>query len=343
MPNVRACLKEGPGKVAWGEFAVPDPGPGQVLIRTTLTTICGSDIHMVDDFDIIPPGMPMGHESIGIVEAVGEGVATLKKGDRVLAACLTSCGSCDRCADDEPQVCSTHGAPMNLLFGGQAEAFILSGADFSSTIVPASIDDRQALFASDIMSTGFAAIERAGLKEGQAVAIFAQGPVGLCATAAAKTYKAGTIIAVEGIPERIAMAKRLGADHVVSPASAVDEILALTGGKGVDVAVEALGKQATLDACFRVTRFGGTVSSVGVYGAEPTVSVPTDGSFYHRTFVTTLCPTGRKRLDHLLRLVGDGRVDLTPLFTHEMPMSDVARGYDMFRRHADGVLKIALR
>ncbi len=342
MPSIRACIKEGPGKVSYSEFAVPDPGPGQVLVRTTLTTICGSDIHLVDDFDMIPPGMPMGHEAIGIVEAVGDGVQTLKRGDRIVAACLTGCGSCERCLDDEPQVCSTHGAPMNLLFGGQAEAFLLSGADFSSTVIPASIDDRQALFASDIMSTGFAAIERADMKEGQSVAIFAQGPVGLCTTAAAKTYGAGLIIAVESIPERAAMARRLGADHVVAPDSAVEDIMHLTGGRGVDVAVEALGRQVTLDNCFAVTRFGGTVSSVGVYGADGRVSIPVDGSFYHRRFVTTLCPTGRKRLDYLLRLVGDGRVDLTPLFTHAMPLADVARGYDMFRRHADGVIKIAL-
>lgn len=342
MPNVKACIKEGPGKVAYAEFAVPDPGPGQVLVRTTLTTICGSDIHMVDEFDMIPPGMPMGHESVGIVEAVGEGIETLKVGDRIVAACLTGCGSCERCVDDEPQVCSTHGAPMNLLFGGQAEAFLLNGADFSCTVIPASIDDRQALFASDIMSTGFAAIERAGMKEGQSVAIFAQGPVGLCVTAAAKTYGAGLVIVVEGIPERAAMARRLGADHVVAPANAVEEIMTLTGGRGVDIAVEALGRQATLDSAFAVTRFGGTVSSVGVYGAEGRVSIPIDGSFYHRRFVTTLCPTGRKRLDYLLKLIGDGRVDLTPLFTHAMPLADIARGYDLFRRHADGVIKIAL-
>jgi threonine dehydrogenase-like Zn-dependent dehydrogenase len=231
---------------------------------------------------------------------------------------------------------------MNLLFGGQGEAFILNGADTSCAPIPSSIDDRQALFVSDIMSTGFGAIERARMKEGQSVAIFAQGPVGLCVTAAAKMYGAGLIIAVESIPERVAMAKRLGAHHVVSPQNAVEEIMNLTGGKGVDVAVEALGKQATLDSCCRVTRLGGTVSSVGVYGTEGSVTLPLDGSFIHRTFVTTLCPTGRKRFDYLLRLIGDGRTDLTPLFTHDMPLADVAKGYDVFRRHADGVIKIAL-
>ncbi len=343
MPTVRSCIKEGPGKVAWADVVLPDPGPGQALVRTTLSTICGSDLHIVDDFEMIPPGMPMGHEAVGIVEAVGDGVETLKPGDRIAASCLTGCGHCERCEDDEPQVCTTHGAPMNLLFGGQSEAFLLNGADVSSAIIPASIDDREALFVTDIMSTGFAAIERARMKEGQSVAIFAQGPVGLCVTAAAKMYGAGLIIAVEGIPERVALAKKLGAHHVVSPATAADEILAMTNGRGVDIAVEALGRQETLDGCFRVTRFGGTVSSVGVYGAEGRITVPLDGTFVHRQFVTTLCPTGRKRLDYLLRLVGDGRVDLTPLFTHELPLADVAKAYDMFRSRTDGAVKIALR
>jgi alcohol dehydrogenase len=342
MPNVRSCIKTGPGKVAWTEFAVADPGPGEVLVRTTLSTICGSDIHIVDEFDMVPAGMPMGHEAVGVVEAIGDGVETLKVGDRIVAGCLTGCGHCSRCKDDEPQVCSEHGAPMNLLFGAQGEAFVLRGADFSSAIIPASIGDREALFASDILSTGFAAIERGGLVPGQTVAIFAQGPVGLCATAAAKALGAGRILAVESIAERVAMAKKLGADEVVAPENAVDEILARTGGLGVDLAVEALGRQATLDACFAVTRFGGTVSSVGVYGAEGRISIPMDGSFYHRRFVTTLCPTGRKRLDYLLRLVGDGRIDLTPLFTHTMPLASVEEAYDLFRRRADGVLKIAL-
>ncbi|MBI5503524.1 MAG: alcohol dehydrogenase catalytic domain-containing protein [Deltaproteobacteria bacterium] len=342
MPNVRVCIKDGPGKVSLVDMALPDPGPGQALIRTTLTSICGSDIHLIDEFPDIPAGVPMGHEAIGVVEAVGEGVERIRVGDRVVASCLTSCGSCEPCTSGEPQVCSTHGAPMNLLFGAQAEAFLLNGADFSCTTIPSGMADRDALFASDILSTGFGAIERADFREGQTVAIFAQGPVGLCATIAAKTYGASAIFAVESVPERVAMARRLGADQVLDPETAVEQIMALTGGRGVDVAVEALGRQQTLTNCFRVVRFGGTVSSVGVYGASQELAIPCDGSFYHRRFVTTLCPSGRARLDHLLGLIEQGRVDATPLLTHAMPLSQVVRAYEMFRTREDGVLKIAL-
>lgn len=342
MPTVKACLKNGPGAVTYADLVLPDPGPGQALVRTTLSTICGSDIHIVDEFDRVTAGMPMGHEAIGIVEAVGEGVERVRVGDRIVCACLTSCGSCERCTGGDPQVCSTHGAPMNLLFGAQGEAFMLNGADHSSAVVPAGLDDRQALFVSDIMSTGFGAIERADMKAGQSVAVFAQGPVGLCVTAAARTYGAGVIFAVESIPERVAMAKKLGADHVLSPQTAADEILTLTGGRGVDVAVEALGRQETFEACCRIVRFGGTISSVGVYGASPSITIPVDGSFYHRRLVMTLCPTGPARLAHLMDIIARGRVDLTPLLTHSMPLSKVVEAYDMFRTRTDGMIKVAL-
>ena len=175
------------------------------------------------------------------------------------------------------------------------------------------------------------------------VALFAQGPVGLCATAGARTLGAGTIIAVESIPERVAMSKRLGADLVLEPATAVQKIMELTGGRGVDVAVEALGHQVTFENCCAVVRHGGTVSSVGVYGHFPTLTLPTSGTFIHRTLVTTLCPVGTERLGRLMALIAGKKVDLTPLITHRMPLAETPQAYDLFRKHADGVLKIALK
>jgi threonine dehydrogenase-like Zn-dependent dehydrogenase len=324
------------------ELDWPDPGPGQALVRTTLTTICGSDIHIVDEIPQVVPGTPMGHEAVGIVEAVGEGVERFKPGDRVLSACLLSCGHCTRCTLGEPQICLTLGAPMNLLFGAQSEAFLVMGADYSMTKIPPSVDDRRAVFAADILSTGFAALERAKVGKGQSVAIFAQGPVGLCATMAAKYYGASPIIAVEGLPERAAMARKLGADTVVDPASAVDDIMKLTSGAGVDIAVEALGKQETFESCCRVTRLGGVVSSVGVYGGLTALSLPTDGSFIHRTIVMTLCPTGPERLDYLLRLLEQGKIDPTPMLTHTQPLESIVEAYDLFRNRRDGVIKVAI-
>lgn len=343
MPVVKVCIKEESGKVALTEMDIPDPGPGQALIRTSLSTICGTDIHLVDDFPMIPAGTPMGHESTGFVEAVGEGVERVKPGDRVVASCLACCGHCDPCQRGEGSVCETFAAPFNLLLGAQAEAFLVNGADFTLAKIPESVDDKAAVFTGDILSTAFGALERAGLTEGQSVAVFAQGPVGLCATMGAAYYGAELVIGVESVPERVAMAKQFGATHVVAPENAVAEIMQITGGKGVDIAVEALGKQITFENCCRVTRFGGTVSSVGAYGGIEALSLPTDGTFMHRTIITTMCPSGTPRLEHLLDLIEQGKVDPTPLFTHQIALDEIVGAYDLFRSHGEGVLKIAIQ
>jgi threonine dehydrogenase-like Zn-dependent dehydrogenase len=343
MPNALTCVKAGDHKVAMTNIPYPDePGPGQALVRTTLSTICGSDMHIVDELPV-PAGVPMGHEAVGVVEAVGAGVTAFKAGDRVVTSCLLCCGTCARCLDGDHQVCETFNAPGNLLFGAQGEYFLVNGAQTSMAKVPDNLDDDQVLFTTDIMSTGFGAIERGGMRAGDTVAIFAQGPVGLCATAGARTLGAGRIIAVEGIPERQAMAKRMGADIVLEPAGAVAKIGELTGNRGVDLAVEALGNQVTFEACNAVVRSGGTVSSVGVYGAFPTLSLPTGGSFMHRKIVTTLCPSGTERMNRLMALISGGKVDLRPLITHGMKLSETPAGYDLFRDRTGGVLKIALR
>jgi threonine dehydrogenase-like Zn-dependent dehydrogenase len=343
MAKSRTCIKTDTGKVAMTDLEFPTPGPGQALVRTRLSTICGSDIHIVDDIPEVPAGTPLGHEAVAEVVDAGDGVTGFKQGDRVIAGCLYGCGICARCSDGMLQLCERYGAPMNLLFGAQGEYFMVQNADLNMAKVPDELDDEAVLFATDIMSTAFGAIENAALRYGDSVAVFAQGPVGLCVTAAARARGAGLVVAVESVPARVAMAKRLGADQVFAPADAVEKILALTGGKGVDVAVEALGNQATLENAARVTRFGGVVSSVGVYSKFPTVALPTDGTFLHRRFVTTLCPVGADRLRRMMDVVRFGKVDLTPLFTHQMKLAETPAGYDLFRSRRDGVIKIALR
>lgn len=343
MALSRSCIKLDTGKVGMTSLDMPSPGPGQALVRTRLSTVCGSDIHMVDEIPELPAGTPLGHEAVAEVVDAGEGVTSFRQGDRVVVSCLYGCGFCPRCQEGLVQLCERYGAPMNLLFGAQGEYFLVQNAELSMAKIPDALDDEAVLFATDIMSTAFGAIEAAALRYGDSVAIFAQGPVGLCVTAAARARGAGLIVAVESIPARVAMAKRLGADVVAPPEEAVAKILALTGGKGVDVAVEALGKQITLESAARVTRFGGVVSSVGVYSLQPTVALPTDGTFLHRRFVTTLCPCGSDRLRRMMDVVRYGKVDLTPLFTHSMKLADTPDAYDLFRSRRDGVIKIALR
>jgi alcohol dehydrogenase len=197
----------------------------------------------------------------------------------------------------------------------------------------------------DIMSTGFGGAERANIRIGDTVAIFAQGPIGLCATAGAKLRGATRIIAVDGVPERLQMAQRMGADHVVNFRStdAVEEIMKLTGGRGVDAAIEALGTQTTFESALRVLRPGGTLSSLGVYSGDLKIPLgPFAAGLGDHVIVTTLCPGGKERMRRLMNVVASGRVDLTAMVTHRFKLDDIKAAYELFSQQRDGVLKVAI-
>jgi threonine dehydrogenase-like Zn-dependent dehydrogenase len=197
----------------------------------------------------------------------------------------------------------------------------------------------------DIMSTGFSGAESGDIRIGDTVAVFAQGPIGLCATAGAKLKGATTIIAVENVPARMAMSRRLGADHVVDfrAVDPVAEIMRLTDGRGVDVAIEALGTQATFEGALRVLRPGGTLSSVGVYSSDLTIPLgPFAAGLADFRIVTTLCPGGKERMRRLMAVVASGRVDLKPLVTHRFKLDDIEAAYELFSHQRDGVLKVAI-
>jgi alcohol dehydrogenase len=348
---MQTCVKTAMGKTEMLDLPVPKAGPGEIVVKTTMATVCGTDMHWLDEIPdeimmaiypgcVLPQGLPMGHEGVGTVHEVGPGVTSFQVGDRVIAPCLVGCGRCVQCLNGDYSICTGGG---RLIFGCQGEYFWVPFAEVNVAKVPPEVSDENAVLATDIMSTGFGAIDRAGLKFGDSVAIFAQGPVGLCITAGARARGAGLIITVESIPERIEMSKRLGANVVINPKEKdpVQEIMALTGG--VEVAVEAVGTQATFEAATRAIRRGGTVSMVGVYGPLPQVSMPTMApSFYHRHIVSTLCPGGADRMTHMLNLVRWGSVDLGALFTHRMKLADTPKAYDLFRSKQGGVLKIAI-
>jgi threonine dehydrogenase-like Zn-dependent dehydrogenase len=284
----------------------------------------------------------MGHEGVGIVHEVGANVKSVKPGDRVISSCMTGCGKCHECMKVDPSVCTNGG---RVIFGCQAEYYFAPFADVNVAKVPEGVSDEHAVLASDIMSTGFGGIERANAAFGDSVAVFAQGPVGLCATAGARARGCGLIIAVDALPERLEMAKKFGANVTINPKEEdpIAKIMSLTDNNGVDVAVEAVGTQATFEACTRAIRRGGTVSSLGVYGLTPALSMPTLApSFLHRQIVTTLCPSGHDRMEHLLALLASGNINLESLFTHRMKLEEVPAAYDLFRSKQAGVLKIAI-
>ena len=207
------------------------------------------------------------------------------------------------------------------------------------------LTDEQVLMCPDIMSTGFGGAESGRIRIGDTVAVFAQGPIGLCATVGAKLSGATRIFAVDGMSERLAMSEALGADITVNykERDPVETILEATDGRGVDVAIEALGTQPTFESCLRVLRPGGTLSSLGVYSGK--LTLPLDAfaaGLGDYTVVTTLCPGGKERMRRLMNVLASTRVDLRPLVTHRFPLDKIEEAYDLFANQRDGVLKIAI-
>lgn len=343
----RTCVKTADGVIELADVEVAEPREHEVLLRTRMATVCGSDIHFVDDFPMPRrvERVAMGHEAVATVEAAGSAVRGVREGDRVVASCLYGCGACRNCQRGRVNLCETYGTlpgMSNTLAGCQGDLFLVPHADVNVARVPDGLADEEAILATDIMSTGFAAVQRGGVQAGDAVAVFAQGPVGLCATAGARALGAGLVIAVESVPVRAAMARTLGADVVLAPEDAVEGIRERTGKRGVDVAIEALGRPETFQAALEATRVDGTVSSVGIYATERSLTLPLTAAFYQRRIVTTLCPSGTDRLQSLMGLLEHGRTGLGALFTHRMGLGATIEAYDLFKHRRDGAIKIAL-
>ena len=294
----------------------------------------------------------IGHEPVGIIEELGEGLSGYEIGDRVLVGAITPCGQCRACLSGQWAQCG-HGEGIeaiggwrfgNTINGAQAEYLLVPNAQANLAKIPHDLTDEQVVLLADIASTGFSGAESAGIRIGDTVVVFAQGPIGLCSTAGAKLMGASFIIAVEGDEVRMKMAKRMGADVVFAPkqVNVVDEVRRLTGG-GADVAIEALGLQETLENCLRCLRAGGTLSSLGVYSGK--LQLPYDAfaagiGDYH--IVTTLCPGGKERMRRLMSMVQTKRFDPTPLLTHRFSLDQIVEAYDLFGSRRDGCLKVAI-
>jgi threonine dehydrogenase-like Zn-dependent dehydrogenase len=347
--TMRAAVFVAPGRIELQEKPVPEIGPGDALLRVTTTTICGTDVHILKGEYPVESGRIIGHEPVGVIAALGAGVTGYHVGQRVIVGAITPCGQCNPCLDGHQSQCG--GKAMggwrmgNTIDGCQAEYVRIPSAMANLTPVPDGLTDEQVLMCPDIMSTGFGGAESGGIRIGDTVAVFAQGPIGLCATLGARLRGASRIITVDGVAERLAMSTRLGADHTVDFHSEdpVRRIMELTDGRGVDVAIEALGTQGTFESCLRVLKPGGTLSSLGVYSGK--LELPLDafaaGLGDHHV-VTTLCPGGKERMRRLLSTVASGRADLRPLVTHRFTLDQIEAAYDLFGHQRDGVLKVAI-
>jgi threonine dehydrogenase-like Zn-dependent dehydrogenase len=353
MTTMRAARFEGKNSIRLREMRRPRPTFGEVLVRVTLTTICGTDVHILRGEYPVREGLVVGHELVGVVEEVGPGVVGYARGDRVLAGAITPCGQCRACLSGCSSQCG-HGEGFealggwrfgNTIDGVQADYVIVPNAQANLAKIPTGLKDEEVILCPDVMSTGFSASERGHVRLGDAVVVFAQGPIGLCATAGAKMSGASLVISVDSVPARLEMAKRMGADVVLNQTKqdVVAEVKRLTGS-GADVAIEALGKPETFEGALRSVRPGGTVSSLGVYSGHLTMPLDAIGAgLADKTVVTTLCPGGKERMRRLMNIVAARRAPFEALVTHSFTLDRIEEAYDLFAHQRDGVLKVAIR
>jgi threonine dehydrogenase-like Zn-dependent dehydrogenase len=349
MEKMKAVVFRGVNELRIEEVPKPQPRAGEAVIRIAVTTICGTAVHIVKGEYPVRSGLILGHEPVGVIDALGDGLDDeYKVGDRVIVGAITPCGQCFYCLNGVRSQCGgalggwRFGNTMN---GAWAEYLLVPHARANLARIPDDLTDEQVLMIPDIASTGISGAESGNVKVGDAVAVFAQGPIGLCATLGARLRGASIVVGVDPVAVRRDMSRRFGATHTVDPTAAdvVTELKKLTAGRGVDVAIEALGRQDTFEAALRATRPGGTLSSLGVYSGK--LVAPYEAVYAglgDQQIVTTLCPGGKERMRRLMAMVASGRMDLTPLVTHAFDLDAIKDAYDLFSRQGDGVMKVAL-
>ncbi|MGE8657150.1 MAG: NAD(P)-dependent alcohol dehydrogenase [Achromobacter sp.] len=361
--TMKATVFVAPGRLEIREKPIPQVGPNDALLRITTTTICGTDVHILKGEYPVASGLTIGHEPVGIIEKLGSAVRGYAEGQRVIAGAICPNFNSYAAQDGAPSQdgsylaasgrcgCYDHQATAgwrfgNKIDGAQAEYLLVPDAQANLAPIPDGLSDEQVLMCPDIMSTGFKGAENANIRIGDTVAVFAQGPIGLCATAGARLMGATTVIGVDANPHRLEMARQWGADIVLDAnnSDVVAEIMRLTKGRGVDAAIEALGRQSTFESALRVLKPGGTLSSLGVYSTDLKIPLAAfaAGLGDHR-INTALCPGGKERMRRLMNVLESGRLDLTRMVTHRFNLDQIIQAYDLFANQRDNVLKVAIR
>lgn len=342
--TMKALLYKGPNQIQLEDVPVPKiEYPNNAIVRVTLSTICGSDIHIVSGHLGVPTPVLMGHEFVGVVEEVGEDVADFKPGDRVAVSCVAACGVCEPCKNGQPVHCTKKNVGCfgvsPLLPGCQTEFVRIPFADNTLYHIPDELSDEDALFVGDILSTGYFGAEMAEIKTGDSVLIVGAGPVGMCAALCARLFSPAQIIIVDSIEHRLNTCLAQGiVDEVINfeKEDVQARIRELTGGRGVDRAIEAIGKEASMLTCMEAVRYGGNVSFLGVFSGP--VQIP-----LHQLWNKNLTiRTGFVPVDHiseLLKMIQAGKIDTSFLITHRAPLNDVVKGYDYFANKKDNCIK----
>jgi len=344
---MKAFVMRGLERVGFSEKPVPQAGPNDAIVRTTRALICTSDAHTVHGAIGPREDLTLGHEAVGIVHQVGSEVRRFKPGDRVIAGAITPDWG-------DPASQAGHSSQSGAALGGWkfanikdgvfAEYFHVNDADANLAAIPAEVSDDAAVYCCDMISTGLMAAENASIPIGGTVAVFALGPVGLMAVAGARLRGAALVIGVDSVAKRAELARTYGADLVIdhSREDAVKRILELTGGSGVDAAIEALGGNEPFQNAIKVTKPGGTISNSGYHGKGDFVNIPRlewGVGMAEKTIRTGLCPGGRLRMERMIELIRRGRIDPTPMTTHTFPFAQLERAFAMMDRKEDGIIK----
>jgi threonine dehydrogenase-like Zn-dependent dehydrogenase len=345
---VKAFVMKEIGRVGVVDKPVPRPGPRDAVIRTTSALICTSDSHTVKGGIGPRENLTLGHEAVGVVHETGAEVRDFRPGDRVLVGAITPDWGDLASQNGHP---SQSGGPLggfkfaNSKDGVFAEYFHVNDADANLAKIPDDVSDEMAAYCADMLSTGFMGAEKGSVPIGGTVAVLAQGPVGLMATAGAKLRGAGLVIGVESVPSRQQLARTYGADEIIdfTKEDVVDRVMELTDGQGVDTAIEALGADVTFQTAVKITKPGGTVSNTGYYGEGEFVRIPRvewGVGMADKTIATGLCPGGRLRMERLLRILAAKRLDPTLMTTHTFGFDEMERAFEVSDKKLEDVVKV---
>ena len=331
--RMKALVYHGPGKRAWEETPRPAiQSATDAIVRITTSTICGTDLHILKgDLPTVTPGRILGHEGIGVVMEVGTAVTAVRPGDRVIISCVTACGKCGYCRKGMYSHCRDGGWILgHTIDGTQAEFVRIPHADMSLYHVPADGDEEALVMLSDILPTGFeCGVLNGQVKPGDTVAIVGAGPIGLAVLLTAQFYSPAAVLMIDLDDNRLRVAKDFGATTLINSADgkAVERVLELTGGEGVDVAVEAVGMPATFDICQSILAPGGRLANVGVHGTPVTLHVE---KLWDRNITLTTRLVDTVTTPMLLKVVGSGKLQPSKLVTHRFALDDVMAAYDTF-------------
>jgi len=347
MATMQAVVFHGPQDVRVEEVPRPQiEERNDVLLRVDRAAICGTDLHPYHGRLEMEEGFVLGHEYLGTIEAKGEGVTEFEEGERAVGSFFVACGKCWFCRRGIYMKCMMirvfgMGFVMGDLPGAQSQYVRVPEADLTLRKLPENgFKDEEMLFVGDILTTGYDAVRKTDMRPGDVVAVVGCGPVGLCTVMAARALGAGKVVAVDMVPERLKLAESLGA-IVVNPkeTDADDVVLELTQWRGADVVVDAVGHESALAACFPLVRMGGTISLPGMY-MEVEAPMPIGDMWLKNLTVTAGVANVQGRMDEVIELVRDGRLDPEVIISHRLPLSQAAEGYEMFDRKE--ALKVVL-